>query len=370
MHGLGDDSVKAWTDPATGLNWLRDLLPSHIGVARVLTYGYDASPATFLASGASINIQRSAECLVQELYADRNFAGTLKRPIIFICHGLGGILVKKSLVYSSTRTAAKIDHLWDQFVSTFAILFFGTPQTRVAKSNWLALDKLMGSGRQSKLLSLDRFPRSSDVDDNVAIQSISAEFAPIIKQFHTFFFWEELHTTFGDRSDYVVDPSAAILELDNTEKAGIHATHIGMTKFATAKSASYRTVIEALSRYCHLAPRVISHRWSQAIPALNRLRAGEAYELGGLAFDVHSQNLFQHEDIQIPTAASRHFYPPQDTTPDFIGREDMFQMLQDAFFPYGRPNSLSRRKTFVVFGMGGSGKTQFCSKFAEDFREQ
>ncbi|KAK9788188.1 putative NB-ARC domain-containing protein [Seiridium cardinale] len=368
VHGLSEDSAEAWTDPETGLNWLRDLLPRHIAVARVLTYGYDASPATFLGNGASLNIQRGAECLVQELYADRNFAGTRKRPIIFICHGLGGILVKKSLVYSSTRTAAKIDHLWDQFVSTFAILFFGSPQTRTSKSNWLALDKLLSSGRQSRLLTFDRFPRSSG-DDDVAFQSTSAEFAPIMKQFHIFFFWEELRTTFGDRSDYIVDPSAAVLELDNTEKAGIHATHTGMTKFSSTKSSSYRTVIEALSRYCLQAPQIISHRWAQAIPALNQLRAGEAYELGGLAFDVHSQNPFQHEDIRPHATTNRHFYPPQDTTPDFIGRKDMFQFLQDAFFPYGRLNSSSKRKSFVVFGMGGSGKTQFASKFAEDMRE-
>jgi hypothetical protein len=369
VHGLSEDSIEAWTDPDTGLNWLRDLLPQHIAVARVLAYGYDASPTNFLTNGASLNVQRTAECLVQELYADRNFAGTLRRPIIFVCHGLGGILVKKSLVYSSTRTAAKIDHLWDQFVSTFAILFFGTPHTRMARSIWFALDKLLSSKKHTRLLSFDRSPRY-EADDDGLLQSISGEFAPIMKQFHTFFLWEELPTTFADRSEYIVDPSTAVLDLDNTEKSGIHATHIGMIKFGSTESSSYRTVIEALSRYCHEAPRTIMHRWSQAIPALKQLRAGEAFELGGLAFDINSQNPVHHEELRYQRTASQHFYSPQDANPDFIGREDMFEVLQKAFFPHGRLRTSSKRKSFVVFGMGGSGKTQFCSKFAEDYRGQ
>ncbi|KAH9902061.1 hypothetical protein F4778DRAFT_736093 [Xylariomycetidae sp. FL2044] len=369
VHGLSEDSIEAWTDPDTGVNWLRDLLPKHVKIARILAYGYDGSPTAFLADGASWTIQRSAECLVQELYADRQFAGTRKRPIIFICHGLGGIVVKKSLVYSSTRTAAKIDHLWDQFISTFAILFFGTPHNRTLKSRWLAVEKLSNPSWQSRITPHDRLLRSEGEND-VFFQSITTDFAPIMKQFHMFFFWEELRTTFGSRSEYVVDPSSAVLDLDNTEKAGIHATHLQMVRFSSSSASTYRTVVEAISRYCDEAPRIISSRWAQAIPALNQLRANEAYELGGLAFDVHSQRPFQDRGIGIHGVNNTHFYPPQDAIPDFIGRGDMLGKLQEAFFGGRSSVYLPKRKTFVVFGMGGSGKTQFCSKFAENYRHE
>ncbi|KAI1179614.1 hypothetical protein F4777DRAFT_438505 [Nemania sp. FL0916] len=369
VHGLNEDSIDAWTDPDTGINWLRDLLPKYVKTARVLTYGYDASPAFFLTNGASLAIQRNAECLVQELYADRKFSGTARRPIIFVCHGLGGIVVKKSLVYSSTRTAAKIDHLWDQFVSTFAILFFGTPHDRTKRSSWLALEKLSSASWQSKVLSGDRLLRPTGEDD-IFFQSITAEFTPIMKQFHTFFFWEELRTAVNDRYEYIVDPSSAVIDVDNTEKAGIHATHMRMTKFHSEATSGFRTTVEAILRYSSDAPRVISRRWSQAVPALEKLRSKEAsYELGGLAFDVHSKHPFLPNKIGAQRATTSHFYPPQDAIPDFIGREDMFQSLHDALFVHGeRISPPPRRKTFILFGMGGSGKTQFCSKFAEDHR--
>jgi hypothetical protein len=367
---LNEDSIEAWTDPDTGVNWLRDWLPKRIKTARVLTYGYDASPALFLANGASVTIQRNAECLVQELYADRKFSGMVRRPIIFVCHGLGGIVVKKSLVYSSTRTAAKIDHLWDQFVSTFAVLFFGTPHDRTKKSSWLALEKLSNPSWQSKVLSGDRLLRPTGEDD-IFFQSVTAEFTPIMKQFHMFFFWEELRTAFGDRYEYIVDPSSAVIDVDNTEKAGIHATHLQMVKFNSQTMSGFRTTVEAILRYSQDAPQVVLRRWSQAIPALKKLRANEAYENGGLAFDVHSKNPFLPSRIGTQQGATSHFYPPQDATPDFVGREDMLQSLHSSFFVHGEQISPApRRRSFIVFGMGGSGKTQFCSKFAENHRAE
>jgi hypothetical protein len=42
VHGLNENMIEAWTDPATSILWLRDLLPKAINVARVLTFGYNA----------------------------------------------------------------------------------------------------------------------------------------------------------------------------------------------------------------------------------------------------------------------------------------------------------------------------------------
>ncbi|KAI0142627.1 hypothetical protein GGR57DRAFT_519738 [Xylariaceae sp. FL1272] len=342
----------------------------HIKTARVLAYGYDASSAQFLTNAATVAFQRSAECLVQELYADRKFSGMLRRPIIFICHGLGGILVKKSLVYSSTRTAAKIDHLWDQFVSTFAILFLGTPHDKTRRSIWLALERLSNSSWHSKVLPSDRLLRSAG-EDEVFFQTVTAEFVPIMKQFHMFFFWEELRTSFGDRYEYIVDPSSAVVDVDNTEKAGIHATHTQMTKFSSETMSGFRTIVEAISRYSQSEPQAISRRWSQAIPALKKLRADEIFQLGGLAFDINSQKPSFTNDMGAHREITSHFYPPQDATPDFIGREAMFESLAKTLLTAQSTMAPApRRKTFIIFGMGGSGKTQFCSKFAEDHRHQ
>ncbi|KAJ2996179.1 hypothetical protein NUW58_g1058 [Xylaria curta] len=370
VHGLSDDSIEAWTDPDVDINWLRDLLPKHVKPARILTYGYDASPALFLSNGAPLAIQRSAECLVQELYADRKLSNALERPIIFVCHGLGGIVVKKSLIYSSMRTAAKVGHLWDQFVSTFAILFFGTPHDHTRRSSWQALDKSSSSSPRLNMLHRDRLSQSTG-EDEIFFQPITAEFSPIMKQFHLFFFWEELRTAWGHDSKYIVDPSSAVIDADNTEKAGIHATHSRMIKFNSEAMPGFRTVVEAIQRYSRDAPRAISHRWSQAIPALETRRLDGSPESDGLTFDVHSGNPLLPKNVSVKRGTISHFYPPQDATSDFIGRGNMLLSLHEALFVRGqRMPPPPRRKSFIIFGLGGSGKTQFCSKFAEDHRTE
>jgi flagellar biosynthesis GTPase FlhF len=51
------------------------------------------------------------------------------------------------------------------------------------------------------------------------------------------------------------------------------------------------------------------------------------------------------------------------SSPKFMGCEDYLQKL-DEFFHVRTANDLTRR-VFVLFGVGGVGKTQICLKFAE-----
>jgi len=109
--------------------WLKDpsLLPSNLKNSRILTYGYDAMVTAVLGKTSSDRILQHAQTLVAELLADRELEEATQRPIIFICHSLGGIIVKRALAYSASRTSKFIQHVHSIYVSTFAILFLGTP---------------------------------------------------------------------------------------------------------------------------------------------------------------------------------------------------------------------------------------------------
>lgn len=361
---MTEDSSTAWKDPDSDINWLRDLLPNSVKVGRVLAYGYNhSSVLSFLGDDGPEHVQRLAESLVQDLRANRSFANALKRPIIFICHGLGGVIVKKSLLFSSTRLAPKVEHLYDQYISTFAILFFGTPHGRTSLRNWLALEKR--SSLVSKLKSITRVSGSSH-QANLEIcqipKSVDDDFASLRKQFHLFFFWEELPTDLGDRSDWVVSHHSAAPTLDDAEYAGIPATHSHMVKFSSKHLSSYRTVIDAIDRYRAKAPEIVAQRWKRAEEVLRQRRAGEAWELGGFGFDVNSSQPFRHRHNQ-------YFDPPCSRISHFIGRQDTVGLIVDTFFPGGIATSYgSHRNTFVVYGMGGSGKTQSCSEYSHKFK--
>jgi hypothetical protein len=369
VHGLNENLVEAWTHPETKVLWLRDLLPKSVRVARILTFGYSAYSSSFYGSRSADRIQQHAQTLVAGLQADRSLEDCSQRPIIFICHGLGGILVKKALAYSSTQISPHVEHLYSIFVSTFAILFFGTPHNGMEKANWLMPPQAQGP----QLLVPIRQPSqllAAVEKDSETLQMITDQFAPLMKQFHIFFFWEEVQSDFGNRTGFVVEESSAAPMVDNTERSGIHATHSQMVQFSDSHSSSYRTVIEAVIRYCREAPQVIARRQQQAAISLARARSHAAFELTGIAFDVHNDNQpfhYLHKASERPR--SKHFFIPQVVSSIFTGREDMSQLVEKALLAEERTASRQQRR-FIIYGIGGSGKTQFCCKFAQDHRDR
>ena len=95
VHGLGGHWEETWTHE-NGKLWLRDFLPSQLKEgninARVMSFGYDSD--TF-ASKAVTGIDQEAKVLLDRLEGSREKGKVKTRPVIFIAHSLGGLLVKK-----------------------------------------------------------------------------------------------------------------------------------------------------------------------------------------------------------------------------------------------------------------------------------
>lgn len=118
IHGLSGHPLKTWTDKKDHL-WLRDSLPSHIPRSRVLTYGYDSALKW---SKSRMTLIDFAEDLLYRLKHERTALMEQKRPLIFVCHSLGGVVVKQALVMAS------LDDIYGSIASsTSGIAFFGTP---------------------------------------------------------------------------------------------------------------------------------------------------------------------------------------------------------------------------------------------------
>ncbi|KAL8780803.1 MAG: hypothetical protein Q9213_006304 [Squamulea squamosa] len=370
VHGLDGDLTNTWTDPTTRVLWLRDLFPAALNVVRVLTFGYNAETTAFYGSGSADRIQQHAHTLVAELQADRALEECSQRPIIFLCHGLGGILVKKALAYSSSRTSRNLEHLYSVFTSTYAVLFFGTPHCGTEKGSWIP------RSRFESVLARTRHRKESVLlsaveKDSETLQAIADQFGALMRQFHIFFFWEEVKTKVGEESLYVVEESSAAPVIDNTERAGINANHAQMVRFSSRSTSSYRIVIEALVRYCRDAPRIIEYRWQQATDSLSRARNNEAFELVGMAFDMHNEGRpFKYERKASARPRNRYFQTPQAVSSIFTGRERTSWRVREAFWGSEEATIERQQRRFIIHGIGGSGKTQFCSKFAQDHRER
>jgi ATP-dependent phosphoenolpyruvate carboxykinase len=68
---------------------------------------------------------------------------------------------------------------------------------------------------------------------------------------------------------------------------------------------------------------------------------------------------------------NEHFDPPKTVSSIFTGRKTYLDGLKEAFDnAISSSETGSTQKRFVVFGLGGSGKTQFSCKFASDNKQR
>lgn len=95
VHGLNGHYEKTWTATlrnGTKVNWLRDLLPQQVRNTRIMSFSYES---TVQFSKSTSDIFTFADQLLEYILASRQKTGEESRPIVFICHSLGGIVFKQ-----------------------------------------------------------------------------------------------------------------------------------------------------------------------------------------------------------------------------------------------------------------------------------
>ncbi|CAG8083748.1 unnamed protein product [Penicillium salamii] len=359
IHGLDEDGVTAWIHPSNGCFWLRDLLPKEGFKARIFTVNYKADATSFFSSSSADRISHHAQTLVEELNAEREHDDSIQRPIIFLCHGLGGLIVKKALIYASTCTSAKMTHLHSVFTSTFGLIFFGTPHEGIEKARWSLLAKGLKGVLKDRSHLIASMEKKSET-----LQTISQQFSPLLKNFHVHNFWETIETSRSIGSGLIVSYSSAAPPWDDTGRSGLPATHSQMCKFGDREQPGYKLTCGILHRFIKLAGPLIASRHRQSDSFLSARREYEATEV--LSFDIHHDN--RPVDLKVKPAVNsqnQHFLVSLAVSDNYTGRERLAQGLKEKLLA---PNI--RQKRFVLYGLGGSGKTQFCLKFASDNRDK
>lgn len=109
MHGLNGDAIQTWTKD--NVCWPRDLLPQDMVNARVMTvgipfpkicsqligivqWGYDSKVARATSFSSQASIFGHCENLLFDLDIIRR-GQSVPRPIIFVGHSLGGLVIKQ-----------------------------------------------------------------------------------------------------------------------------------------------------------------------------------------------------------------------------------------------------------------------------------
>ncbi|MCJ1474157.1 hypothetical protein MMC13_002815 [Lambiella insularis] len=89
VHGVGFDPLGTWR--SNDLLWPRDLLKDDATQARVLIYDYSLLLKT---KNIPLTVQALGGVLLGEVSKCREDEITATRPLVFVAHSLGGLVVK------------------------------------------------------------------------------------------------------------------------------------------------------------------------------------------------------------------------------------------------------------------------------------
>ncbi|KAI0471403.1 hypothetical protein F4859DRAFT_515619 [Xylaria cf. heliscus] len=123
-----DNTRQPESNASPLLFWPQDLLPVACPEARVITWGYHTLRSGDVPVIAQPDLFSHAKDLLRELGDLRDSTDVQQRPLVFIAHSLGGIIVKEVLRqadFSNTRNEEEI------LSSTAAAIFFGCPHRAV-----------------------------------------------------------------------------------------------------------------------------------------------------------------------------------------------------------------------------------------------
>jgi hypothetical protein len=229
--------------------WPEDLLPQDFPKCRVLTYGYDSLVSRGLKGAANqATILDHARELLDGLEEERRQA--LGRPLIFIAHSLGGLLLKAVLRQASETDATTPDGrvIHDVSESTIGTIFLGTPHRG---SDYAQLGELIANVARAV-----QFDRSNNVLKDLNINSTILEilndsFKKMCStQKFTLVTFEEgrgLGIPIVAR-DKVVQSWSAHLDYAGEQKGVINADHRRMCRFSGSDSPGYRQLKRAIDK--------------------------------------------------------------------------------------------------------------------------
>ncbi|KAL5346054.1 hypothetical protein ACLOAV_009085 [Pseudogymnoascus australis] len=230
VHGLGGDVFSSWVNADTHHMWARDSFPLqciNLNVrGRFSMIGFDAK----VLDKKQKNIRDAAEEILNHVRADRPAGCT--RPIFFVCHSLGGLVVTQALVLALGKPAINPEF---QFIQKMVrgVVYFGTPFQGSINADFTApLANLVGT-----------FTRSSTNYLGEMRTSHANKLAPLMMGFNNIRNEEEIEVLvfvekLSDGPTRVTTRTSATLPFTPpVVPIGINANHRDMVKFASGNEA-------------------------------------------------------------------------------------------------------------------------------------
>ncbi|KAH6977393.1 hypothetical protein BKA56DRAFT_588222 [Ilyonectria sp. MPI-CAGE-AT-0026] len=235
VHGLGGNAIDSWTAD-NGKMWLKDYLPSsqHFTKSRIMTFGYDADLAD---QRSLMTLENWAENLLQMLMEVRTSKKQRRRPLLFVCHSFGGLVVRKAMIKLSTTKHKGLS------LAQCGLIFLATPHTGTSIADWNALfvatAGLVG-GVRSEIVDRLRAFNSSSLWDKSAFLNLNP-----LPPFQCYA--EGMSVQKSGIQRIIVTQDSASLDSQTPAHMIMRADHCTISKFST-NSMEFITVVNGMSQ--------------------------------------------------------------------------------------------------------------------------
>ncbi|KAF1849701.1 uncharacterized protein K460DRAFT_411532 [Cucurbitaria berberidis CBS 394.84] len=260
--------------------WPQDLLCESYSNLRIFTYGYDSHVTHWFKGPAmQLDILSHGESLISGLAARR--AEDAGRPLLFVVHSLGGLVLKDVLRRARGSTDPRFKAIYS---ATKGVIFFGTPHRGGNYINiGLTAQKIVAC---SGLDASDKVLRDLKFDSSIA-KMLSEEFTQFLDERRPIVYtFQEASgiSGFGPLSGKVVDDISSSLEYSLQFKDHIYANHMDMCRFSGPEDVGYEKVNAAFA-----------HVLSGGIQATSQARGVYQRVLESLFLPDHEERLNQVE---------------------------------------------------------------------------
>lgn len=236
VHGFNGHYIHSFTH-STGCCWLRKLLPEDFPRCRVFSYDYGAD---LFPKAAMITMSDLSRNFCEDLLSGVG-QGEKARPLVFIGHSLGGLLIKRLLVIANTTR-----HFKSIIENTKRVLFFGTPHRVTSKASWnITTGRLLSVSAMGKIGTNKNLFHKLEIS-SAQVRSTQTDFLHFLRllsPLEIFSFYEEVATK---SLGILVERSSAILSVPNETVISLNATHHDLCRYYGRVSKNYRIVRRVL----------------------------------------------------------------------------------------------------------------------------
>ncbi|KAI5284309.1 hypothetical protein KEM54_001439, partial [Ascosphaera aggregata] len=187
---------------------------------------------------------------------------------MFICHSLGGLIVKSALLVSAESKNGNNRLLKPLYLSAHSIIFLATPHW-VTKGvrECVNLQSVASSVSRNLLINSQRELTLTLQGRSKTLKKLDKKFQDLLSRLRVACFYEMQPTAMLGTKKIVVDIiSAAPPELlGSCEVAGIAANHQNISRFSSKDDDGFRMIVDAVLRFTSAAMETVPHRWNVAL---------------------------------------------------------------------------------------------------------